>query len=255
MAPWTGFPHPLYAFDLASLRVAWPRLHLGDAEPLPQDEAVLEAWCWFHAGEFRKAVDAGLAAAGAGITAANKAQITYAGYLEPSERVRMALYRQAAERAEAQTATAPDNANAHYLMGCALGRYGQSISVGKAIAQGLGIKVRAALETALRLQPAHAEAHIVLGAFHAEVIDKVGALVGRTQGASIETGLRLLRQALKLAPHSALARLEYAKALLMLEGEKHLPEADRLCQEAAACEPADAIERLHVERARAELLD
>ena len=68
-------------------------------------------------------------------------------------------------------------------MAYALGRYSPGISVAKALAQGLGSKVKHALETTLKLQPKHADAHIALGAFHAEVIDKVGKLLGRTQGA------------------------------------------------------------------------
>ena len=255
MGQWTGFPYPPYAFDADSVRAQWPRLHQGDLEPLPADDAVLQAWVHYHAGDFEAARDSGMAAGGAGITVANKAQIAYASYLEPREAVRIALFLQAAERAEAQLGREPGNANAHYLLASALGRYSQSISVAKALALGMGSKVRAALEAALRLRPGHGEAHIVLGAFHAEVIDKVGSLLGRTQGASVEAGLRHFRQAIQLMPDSALARLEFAKGLVMLEGEKRLPEADRLCQEAAACTPVDAAERLHAERARAELND
>ena len=67
-------------------------------------------------------------------------------------------------------------------MAYALGRYSQGISVAKALAQGLGGKVKNALETTIKLAPKHADAHIALGAFHAEVIDKVGSLLGRTPG-------------------------------------------------------------------------
>ncbi|MFX8297259.1 hypothetical protein ABTL30_19790, partial [Acinetobacter baumannii] len=92
------------------------------------------------------------------------------------------------ERAEAQQAEEPKNANAYYWQAYALGRYGQGISVAKALAQGLGSKVKTALETTIKLAPKHADAHIALGAFHAEVIDKVGKLLGKTQGADTATG-------------------------------------------------------------------
>ncbi len=39
----------------------------------------------------------------------------------------------------------------------------------------------------------------------------------------------------------------------MLEGDKKMKEATKLYEQAAACEPADAMERLDVEMARAEL--
>jgi hypothetical protein len=41
----------------------------------------------------------------------------------------------------------------------------------------------------------------------------------------------------------------------MLEGERKMKEAEALYAEAAACEPMDAMERLDVEAARAELED
>ena len=107
-------------------------------------------------------------------------------------------------------------------MAYALGRYSQGISVAKALAQGLGAKVKAALETTIKLAPKHADAHIALGAFHAEVIDKVGSLLGKTQGASKATGLAMYQQALKLTPASAIAMVEYANGLVMLEGDKRM---------------------------------
>ena len=255
MAKWTAFPYDNsdYLYDAQALKKSWARLHAGDAEPLPKDEKVATAWALFHAGEFQKATEAGLKAGGAGVTVANKAQAIYANYLEKSEKNKLALFMEVAERAEAQIAEDPKNPNAHYLLAYALGRYSQGISVAKALAQGLGGKVKTALETAIKLQPRHADAHIALGAFHAEVIDKVGSLLGRTQGASKETGLAMYKQALKLNPASAIARVEYANGLVMLEGDKKMKEAEKLYAEAAECEPKDAMERLDVEMAKAEL--
>ena len=108
----------------------------------------------------------------------------------------------------------------------------------------------------IKLQPRHADAHIALGAFHAEVIDKVGALIGNmTYGAKKDTGLQLLQEALKLNFESAIGMIEYANAMVMLEGEKMMKEATRLYQQAALAKPMDAMERLDVEMARVELED
>ncbi len=257
MAKWTAFPYDSadYSHDAVALKKNWPRLHAGDAEPLPKDAAVLDAWALFHAGEFKKAADAGLKAGGAGLTVANKAQAIYANYLEKSEKAKLELFLEVAQRAEAQAAAEPKNANAHYLMAYALGRYSQGISVAKALAQGLGSKVKGALETAIQLSPKHADAHIALGAFHAEVIDKVGKLLGRTQGADTATGLKMFQTALKLNPTSAIAMVEYANGMVMLEGDKKMKEAEKLYAQAAACTPLDAMERLDVEMAKAELED
>ena len=243
MAKWTAFPYDNadYLYDAAALKKKWARLHAGDAEPLPKDDKVAAAWALFHAGEFQKATEAGLKAGGAGITVANKAQSIYANYLEKSEKTKLALFMEVAERAEAQAAEDPKNANAHYFMAYALGRYSQGISVAKALAQGLGGKVKSALETAIKLQPKHADAHIALGAFHAEV--------------SKDTGLAMYKTALKLNPTSAIAMVEYANGLVMLEGDKKMKEAEKLYADAAACEAMDAMERLDVEMAKAELED
>jgi tetratricopeptide (TPR) repeat protein len=257
MAKWTTFPYDNanYVYDAATLKKKWARLHAGDAEPFPKDDKVLAAWALFHAGEFQKATEAGLKAGGAGVTVANKAQAIYANYLEKSEKNKLALFQEVAERAEAQVAQEPQNANAHYFMAYALGRYSQGISVAKALSQGLGSKVKTALEMAIELSPKHADAHIALGAFHAEVIDKVGSLLGRTQGASKDAGLSMFKTALKLNPSSAIAMVEYANGLVMLEGEKKMKEATKLYEDAAASEPLDATECLDVEMAKAELED
>jgi tetratricopeptide (TPR) repeat protein len=206
MAKWTAFPHAAaaYTYDLAALKKKWARLHVGDAEPLPKDESVLAAWALFHAGQFQKATEAGLkahaAGAGAGMTVANKAQAIYATYLESSEKTKLALLYEVAERAEARTKEDPKDANAWYCMAYALGRYSQGISIAKALSQGLGAKVKNALETTIKLSPKHADAHTALGSFHAEIIDKVGSLLGRTQGASKDAGLANYKTALKLNP-------------------------------------------------------
>jgi len=255
---WAKFPYAdrKYVMTAAALKKAWSRLHRGDQEPYPKDASVIDAWIAFHAGDFEQAARSGLAAGGAGVTVANKATAIYANYLEESEKKKLALFEEVAERAEKQQAVDPKNANAFYWQAYALGRYAQGISVAKALAQGIGGKVKNALETAIKLSPKHADAHIALAAYHAEVIDKVGSMIGGlTYGAKKDTALKLYETALKLAPDSAIARIEYANGLVLLEGKKALARAEKLYAEAAACEPADAMERLDVELARTELED
>ncbi|RYX96383.1 MAG: hypothetical protein EOO28_07315 [Comamonadaceae bacterium] len=257
MGRWTAFPHTgEFDFDAAGVRKSWARLHAGDAEPLPADAAVLAAWALFHNGEFQKAAEAGLKAGPGGITVANKATCIYATYLEKKEKTRLDLFMEVAQRAEAQAAEDSKNPSAWYWQAYALGRYSQGISVAKALAQGLGNKVKLSLEKSIKLQPHHADAHLALAAFHAEVIDKVGSLIGgMTYGAKKEAGLKLFQEAMRLNPGSAIGMIEYANGLVMLDGEKKLKDATRLYEQAAACKPADATERLDVERAIAELQD
>ncbi len=243
-----------YQYDAAALKKRWPRLHRGDAEPLPKDASALDAWRLYHAGEFAAAVDAGRAAGGAAINAAVKAQAIYANYLEKHDKAKLELFEEAAGWAEARRRDAPKDANAHYLYAYALGRYGQGISVAKALAQGFGGKIKDALVSAMKLEPKHADANIAYGAYQAEVIDKVGALVaGMTYGAKRDSAVEHFGKALKLNPESAIARVEYANALLLLYGKARIDEAQKLYEDAAKCKPADAMERLDVELARSEV--
>jgi tetratricopeptide (TPR) repeat protein len=252
---WTAFPHPSKAFAYAgdALRKGWDKLHHGDCEPFPRDPAAQEAWRLFHQGEFSAAVAKGLAAGGAGITAANKAQAIYANGVEPSEAAKIALFEEVMKRSEAQARADPRNTNAHYLYAYAAGRYSQRISVAKALAQGYGGKIRKALDAALALQPRHAEALVALGMYHAEIIDKVGPLVGGvTYGAKREAGEAHLRKALALAPDSPIVHIEAANGLVMLHGKKSVEEAGTLYARAAAMKPRDAMEKLDVEAAKAQ---
>jgi len=250
---WAKFPHPdkRFAYDAAGLKKHWARLHRGDCEAFPKDAGAQDAWRHFHAGDFAAAVEAGEKAGGAGINAAVKAQVVYATCLEKSDSTKIALLEEAAGWAEARRAAAPKDANAHYLYAFALGRYSQGISVAKALAQGLGGRVKEALLTAMKLEPKHAVAY---GAYQAEVIDKVGGLVaGMTYGAKKDSAVEHFEKALKLNPDSAIARIEYANGLLTLFGKSRIAEAEKLYKAAAAATPADAMERLDVARAQAEL--
>ena len=147
---------------------------------------------------------------------ANKAQAYYAQYLEPNDKNKLAMFQEVMERASAQQTADPKNPNAHYLYAYALGRYAQGISIAKALTQGLAPKLRRALEATLKLAPEHANAHLTLGTFHAEVIDKVGKLLGKAQGADTTTGLQHLAQALELNPDAAFVLTEVANGRVKL---------------------------------------
>lgn len=253
---WAKFPYPdpAYAYTRAALRKTWALLHACDAEPFPDDAAVLDAWRAFHAGDFEDAAGQGLAAGSPGYAAANKAGCIHAVYLERSVQKRRARLLEVAERCERQQEDDPRNPAAWYWHACALGRYAQDISIPSALAQGIAPRVRSSLEQTIELEPRHADAHIALGVFHAEVIDKVGGLVGKlTYGASREAALRHFETALRINERSAIARVEYANALIMLDGAGCEERAALLYREAAEQRPLDAMEKLDSERARKQL--
>jgi hypothetical protein len=189
-----------------------------------------------------------------GYNVANKAAAIYANYLEKADKTKLQIFMEVAERCEELQAASPKDANAFYLHAYALGRYSQGISITKALAQGLGGKVKASLQQTLKLQAKHADAHIGLGAYHAEIIDKVGSMIGGlTYGAKKDDGLKHYKTALQLNPDSAVGRTEYADGLMMLDGKKSLKQAEELYAEAAEFEAMDAMERLDVEAAKAEM--
>ncbi|MBP7522273.1 MAG: hypothetical protein KA896_17730 [Leptothrix sp. (in: Bacteria)] len=250
---WAAFPHPdkSYHYSAAALRKHWAQLHRGDCEPLPQQPAVLEAWRLHHAGDFQSACEAGLALGMDGWNAAHKAAMIHAHYLETDPAARLERLQAVARRCAEQQKARPTDANAFYLEAYALGRYSQGISVVQALAQGLGGRIRAALERALEIDERHADAHCALGAFQAEVIDKVGALVGRlSYGATRDGAATHCRRALELVPDSAIFAVEWARAMELLYGPSRRAEVQRLRSQAAAATALDAMERLDVELAR-----
>ncbi|MCC6069426.1 hypothetical protein ACFSQU_09175 [Massilia sp. GCM10020059] len=250
---WTTFPYPdpSYNYNAASLRKAWKHLHAGDAEPWPAEAAVLKAWIAFHAGEFESAARQGLAAGPPGYAPANKASCIHAAYLEESTPDKHRRLLEVAQRCEQQQQQEPGNAAAWYWHAYALGRYSQDISVVRALAEGIGSKVKDSLEAALELAPRHADAHTALGLYHAEVVSKIGSLIGgMTYGASADKAVRHFKAALALNPDSAIARLEYANGLIMLDQRDNAAEALALRRDAAAMTPHDAMERLDLELAR-----
>jgi len=198
---WAKFPYAdkSYEYEGAALKKAWPRLHRGDCEPFPGEASIQEAWRCFHRGDFGRAIEQGDAAGAAGLNVASKAAAIYATYLEQSAARSLKLLEEAAARAEQAIDADPRDANAHYLHALALGRYGQGISVAAALKKGLGGKIKASLEAAIKLQAKHADAHIGLGTWHAEIVGKVGALVGgMTYGAKKDAAEEHFKKALKL---------------------------------------------------------
>lgn len=270
---WASFPHDNSAFDFKGkkLSLAWLDLHRGDREPYPDQERVLhlepehedpdsaaatlaDAWRAYHRGDFASAVEQALTLGNLGHAVANKASGIYADYLEENEARKVEIYSAGIRRAEAAIKAYPDDANAHYFHAFLLGRYSQSISVAQALAQGVGGKIKASLEKALALAPEHAEAQTAMGLYHAEIIDKVGKLVGSmTYGASADKAMKHFEKALVLTPDAPIAQLEYGNGLYLLYGDKRLDESNAAYAKAAAAKPSDAMQRLDVEYAKASM--
>ncbi len=270
---WAAFPHDSKKFDYPSERLnkTWEALHRGDRESFPDPQRILvlqpdhpdaegaaetlaDAWRAYHRGDFARAVDLGESLGLLGHAVTNKASGIYADYLEDNDENKLEIYTAAIRRADNAIREFPDDPNAHYFHAFLLGRFSQCISVGQALAQGVGGKVKTSLERALKLAPQHAEAHTAMGLYHAEIIDKVGKLVGSlTYGASADKAMQHFEKALELTPDAPIANLEYGNGLYLLFGDKRLDESNAAYEKAAKAKPIDAMQKLDVEYAKASL--
>ena len=256
MYKWTNFPYDNAEFDFpgSGLNSIWGDLHRGDREALPEQPELQEAWRCFHRGDFQQAVILADEAGLAGHAVANKATGIYATYLEDDQERQIACFKSAISRAEQAIEDYPEDANSHYFHAFNLGRYSQSISVIKALKQGVGGKILKSLQRAIELQAEHAEAHTALAMYHAEIIDKVGKLIGgMTYGASQTKSLEHFEIALDLTPQSPIANIEFGNGLYLLYGDSRLDDVTDLYIKASAMQPRDAMEKLDVESALAEL--
>ncbi len=274
---WAKFPHEDKAFDLVGdkLAKAWPKLHAGDQEPFPDGKhvatlfkaqpklgtdaaavatALQDAWRAFHRGDFEQAFTGGVALGALGSSVAIKAGGIHGSYLLDGEAAKTKRYEELVRLADDAVAALPGLANSHYRRAFAIGRLSQSISIGKALAQGLAGKVRESLDKTLSLAPGHAEAHTALGLYHAEIVGKVGGMLAKlTYGANAADAEKHLKQALKLTPDSPIAWIEYGNGLLLLHGDKREDEVAEAWDKAAKLKPRDAMEALDVAWAREQL--
>lgn len=281
-AAWKRFPFGdrIYRYGGTALRDNWNRLHLGDREPYPcaewldalvvanpalqahvgnpDDLLILleDAWRAYHAGDFAVAVERGTAAGPLGMVVATRAAAVYAAYLENDAARRLEILCETVESSNALVQLAPLWANAWYVHGLALGRYSQHVSTVRTLTRGrrTGAQVRYSLQRALQLAPLHSYAQAGLGIYHAEVIGKLGGVMATLScGARRERVIEHFEEARRLHPRSALLLAEYARSLTRAFGDEKAEVAHQLFEEAVACQPADALERLGLEIALAAL--
>lgn len=276
---WAAFPLDAKAFAYAgdALKKAWPKLHAGDCEPFPDAkraaallkaagkaapkldagalaETLQEAWRAFHRGDFKAAFEAGEALGPVGASVAVKALGIHATYLVDDEDEKLKRFDRAAGLAEAAIAALPEEANSHYRHAFALGRYSQGLSIAKALKLGIAGKVRASLDAALELAPKHAEAHTALALYHAEIIGKIGAMIGGlTYGAKASEAGKHIKEALELTPASPIAHIEHGNVLLLLDERRNEEAAAAAYEQAAQAKPLDAMEALDAAYAQSQL--
>jgi tetratricopeptide (TPR) repeat protein len=277
-AKWAAFPYDNKAFDYAgdTLLKSWAKLHAGDQEPYPDAARVTrllksnsklgkaaaedtaaklqDAWRAYHRGDFQQAAEIGDSLGALGAVVSCKATGIHTVYLVKSEAEKLRRFEQVAARAAEAANVLPDEANCHYFHAFALGRFSQMISIAKALSQGFAGKVRASLDKTLKLAPKHAEAHLALALYHAEIVGKVGGMLATlTYGAKASTAEEHIKTATRLTPDAPIVYVEQANALLLLYGDKRSDEAATAFDQAAKIKPHDAMQALDAAHAKDQL--
>ena len=141
---------------------------------------------------------------------------------------------------------------AYFELARALGRLSQLRGTLAALAQGLGTKVKSALESCLDNDRSSAECMVSYGLWHAEIVAKgVGWLYGANEGASIN----FFEKAIAIEPKIIIHRVEYAHGMLLINRDKYKAAAKSQLELAIKLEPRDAADRLDLERAKRDLAE
>ncbi|MCF6288134.1 MAG: hypothetical protein L3J53_02715 [Proteobacteria bacterium] len=263
IANWEKLPDDFkFNYTQAQLAENWDAIHIGDKAEYPLnyegDEDILtaqaEGWLQFHNGNFQKAAEIGLSLGADGAVILAKAVTAYCDYLCEDEDEVARLLQETMDICGQAAQAIPECHNTQFVYALIMGRYSQNISITKALAQGLGGKIKTALEATLALEPNYAEAHTAMALYHAEIIDKVGAMLGGlTYGAKKPIALQHFDKSMELAGEVAITAIEYANGLLLLGGQE--TQATELYQQAAQCRALDAMQNCDVSFAQDQLDD
>lgn len=217
-------------------------------------QSMEEALAAYTEGRFLEAVEIGEALGTSdGYALATKSLAIYGYYLAPEEE-KQALFERAMELGEMAIQADSANPEAHYQSAHALGRYSQTIGAMTALRRGYGGRIRDYLEATLARDSLYGEAHLALGGWHADIVDRAGKLMARiTYGANRGESTTHFERANELMPDSRIAMLEYALRLPLLRGREGRELQREMMQRASELPLGDAYDRLIQERLLAEL--
>ena len=207
----------------------------------------------YDEGRFLEAADMAQALGTAeALTLANLSLVVH-GYYIAGDDAKQAFYVRAMALGEKAVQLDPTDAEGTLRWGHAIGRYAQIIGSMKAARQGFAGRIRDAFEAALTIDPDMAEAHISLGAWHAEGIEEGGFMARALFGASRKTAAEHFERGLALDPNSKVVLFEYARGQLMLNERKNRDRAREVFERVREIAPANAADRLLDERAARKL--
>ena len=236
----------------SDLKDRWQGLHQADLAPLPSGD-LLDAWLAFHNGHFSQAGKMGRGLGIKGLPVLLRSVVAYTDYVCEDDKVSTELLHDAYIYGVDLCEDSHFDYNCEFTTALTMGRYSQSISVTKALHQGMGGKIKSRLSAVLEHQPDHAEAHIAMALYHAEVINKVGATLGGiTYGAKAKLAYEHIDRALTLAP-TAINLIEAGNAYILLKDKNAVDKATELYQQAADKKPLDALQTMDIDFAQSQI--
>ena len=225
------------------------------AEPADADNVYAPARAAFAEGRYREAADLAetvgnatgyaLAAESLAVEGHYLAGDELAGDELAGDEQRPSLLQRAMHLAERAVRLAPEDPEAHFQLAHAMGCHAQSISPMKALREGYVGRSRAAIETALRLDPDMVHARLSLGSWHADMVARAGRFVARTAyGATRKAAIENYERALELAPDDKIVQAEVARGLLALGRREHRIQARELLSIVVGMPSGDAFEQI-----------
>jgi hypothetical protein len=207
-----------------------------------------DAQALYTKGEFQKASETALAVGGSnGFAFAAKANSIYASTRPAAEQE--GLYVKSESYANQAIKLDDKNDAGYFELARSIGRLSQLRGVAAALLQGLGTKVKENLDKSLSLNPKNAGAWVALGLWNAEIVAKgVAFLYGADAGKVVPS----MEKAIALEPDAIIHRVEYAKALMLLD-PKNKPKAIELLEKAVTLKVNDVAEGFDLERAKKDL--
>lgn len=219
----------------------------GDARTLAQQ--LQQAWRHYHAGEFAEAWRLGSTLGLPGAYVASRALAVHSQHLADDAARKAELEHNLATLQALDEHELLVTANLEMALIYVAGRLAQELGLMQALRRGSPRELRRRLEAVLADNPAHVEAHLGMGAFHAELVYRAGRPAAALMyGARADRARDYYSRALELAPESVLVHVEYAHALQLLGADTR--QRRELLSAAVELTPHDAA--THLEQQRAE---
>ncbi len=186
-----------------------PRASARPAEGLAHAEHLFAAGRFAEAAEYAQSLDTA-----EGLMLAVRSRLALAYTRRPA---RSDACEETVALAERASKSRPDDAESLRLWAIAVGNLARNGSSLAALAGGYPEQTRDLIERARALEPDSGWSHAMLGAWHAAIVDRLGATMADTlYGASAEAAHAAFARAIELDPANPILHAEFGHALLQL---------------------------------------